>query len=192
LSGGGKCRATPTGFVIPLADKQTRHAEEIAALITFATLNDIGHQKIARAVAASSAFPPVFSPIPLAEKKSVHALTDGGVYDNSGVTYLEYLYDQKSKKGNVKSRLVIASDAGADFPTDLGGRYDTITDLGLRVIDTQRNRIAEADSRKAKAYFKELGVNFMHVSIHDSIDKLPMGFENHSKKVQSRLGPKQA
>src|SRR6185436_4107845 len=75
---------------------------------------------VARVVAASSAFPPVLSPVKLelnpndwrqlpgsylfgeSELKECMLLTDGGVYDNMG---LEAIYD--------RCRTVLVSDAGA-------------------------------------------------------------------------------
>lgn len=86
---------------------------------------------LAKAVAASSAFPPMFSPIKLetnpidwSEAKLKHAdlddfqrkivLADGGVYDNMGLEAL---------LGNVE--IVLVSDAGAPFEVELspGGNY---------------------------------------------------------------------
>lgn len=94
---------------------------------------------LAVAVAASSAFPPIFSPIVLNtdpaawtegdELPNLHALrkrivlTDGGVYDNMG---LESLVD------NVEIALV--SDAGAPFEIDEAPARDAIFQLG-RVRD---------------------------------------------------------
>lgn len=94
---------------------------------------------LARAVAASSAFPPVFSPIvvesdpaawsdgdpslPLAELRQRIVLTDGGVYDNMG---LESLVD------NVD--IVLVSDAGAPFDVDVSPPEDAVRQLG-RVRD---------------------------------------------------------
>lgn len=79
---------------------------------------------LAQAVAASSAFPPLFSPIVLKTDPAIWAegeaisnldelrrrivLTDGGVYDNMG---LETLVD--------KVDLVLVSDAGAPFQLEL-------------------------------------------------------------------------
>jgi NTE family protein len=90
--------------------------------------------KVSRAVAASSAFPPVFPPLRLASDVYVHAntveyvtLTDGGVYDNMGVNPV------------VRTRnaldYVIVSDGGKPFaiderPTDSGAMVLTAS-LGI-------------------------------------------------------------
>jgi NTE family protein len=90
--------------------------------------------KVSRAVAASSAFPPVFPPLRLSSDVYVHAntveyvtLTDGGVYDNMGVNPV------------VRTRnaldYVIVSDGGKPFaiderPTDSGAMVLTAS-LGI-------------------------------------------------------------
>ena len=100
---------------------------------------DITDIPLAFAVAASSGFPPIFSPIVLKtdpERWKVDAkfpeinnyrsrilLTDGGVYDNMG---LESLVD------NVK--IVLVSDAGAPFARQISPRTSKFTQLA-RVRD---------------------------------------------------------
>jgi NTE family protein len=79
---------------------------------------------VARAVAASSCFPPVFEPMPvrLGQRFEGVRLTDGGVYDNMG---LEPVWKDHA--------VVLVSDGGAtfDFRPDAGmlgriGRYTAI------------------------------------------------------------------
>lgn len=72
------------------------------------------HYPIAKAVAASSAFPPVFPPLrlepadyPPAEKVAYVTLTDGGIYDNMGVNPL-------LRERNALDYLII-SDGGKPF-----------------------------------------------------------------------------
>lgn len=96
--------------------------------------------KLAKAVAASSAFPPIFSPVVLHtdpatwEKphKELHnleklrsriVLADGGVYDNMGLQAL---------LGNVD--IILVSDAGAPFEIDDSPFEDDVLQLG-RVRD---------------------------------------------------------
>jgi NTE family protein len=84
--------------------------------------------KISRAVAASSAFPPVFPPLrldarsyPPAEDVGYVTLTDGGVYDNMGVNPLLL-------KRNALDYLIV-SDAGKPFEID-----KLPTESGLMVV----------------------------------------------------------
>lgn len=74
--------------------------------------------RIARAVAASSAFPPVFPPLCLDDTEYRHAsaveyvtLTDGGVYDNMGINPL-------LRKRNALDYMIV-SDGGKPFVNDL-------------------------------------------------------------------------
>jgi NTE family protein len=85
--------------------------------------------KVSRAVAASSAFPPVFPPLRLDAQTYPHAtsveyvtLTDGGVYDNMGVNPVVRV---------VRNALdyAIVSDGGKPFAID-----DRPTDSGLIVL----------------------------------------------------------
>src|SRR6185503_15348136 len=118
---GAFCRE---GFdILPLrANARHRHEKAIRALADFARAVNITNQDVARAVAASSAFPPAFAPISLALDDDTHMLTDGGVFDNSGVNYLRYLYEaaianpSRGPVTNPSRRLVIVSDAGREFP----------------------------------------------------------------------------
>lgn len=192
---GAFCRE---GFFILPVDDAHRHHAEIGAFAEFARTANITNQSIARAVAASSAFPPAFSPLPLV-KDSPHMLTDGGVYDNSGVNYLRYLYRTASERisafptpstsiGDLSRRMVVVSDAGRDFPTELRGEYDTFLALALRVTDAQGGRIAEGDSKAAQIFFETSGVSHaLFLSIHDNVHQVGGSLDNHSATVQSLL-----
>jgi len=85
--------------------------------------------KVSRAVAASSAFPPVFPPLRLGTEIYAHAgaveyvtLTDGGVYDNMGINPVVRV---------VRNALdyVVVSDGGKPFAID-----ERPTDSGLIVL----------------------------------------------------------
>jgi NTE family protein len=99
---------------------------------------------LATAVAASSAFPPVFSPIELDTEPSEWTgtaltlpepdrlrrhikLADGGIYDNMGL-------EQLTGKGSVRVDIVLVSDAGAPFDIDEDPAEDYVRQLG-RVRD---------------------------------------------------------
>ena len=104
-------------------------------------INHTAIYPLAVAVAASSAFPPVFSPIvikaspidwdepklaghpDLTYLQSKIVLADGGVYDNMGLQAL---------LGNVD--IVLVSDAGAPFSIDLSPKNNYVSQLG-RVRD---------------------------------------------------------
>ncbi len=179
------------GFTLATPTAGAKFEQEINGFVAFAKSKnaDVKSQGLSRATAASSAFPPVFSPISLVDKSNdmSYLLTDGGVYDNSGAKWLEFLY--RNAPGAFKSpRIVLVSDAGREFPVKLQDTYDTFMDLAVRVTDTQANRILESDAKQVEQFFENAGVDYARISIHDNLntgDELP---EWHSSKVQQLLG----
>lgn len=104
-------------------------------------------QKISNAVAASSAFPPVFPPLKVTEEDFPNdqtefvTLTDGGVYDNLGVNPL-----LRMERNRLDYAFV--SDAGKPFqinetPTELGAKvlYEAIGILMEQVRGLQFGRL---------------------------------------------------
>lgn len=111
---------------------------------------------IALAVAASSAFPPLFPPIALsnddlgcddkefADKFSSysHYLTDGGVYDNLGIDGLL----QYQKKRNDLDRLIV-SDAEGNFDWDFKRKFGFIGTRNIRASDILMKRVSALEYR---------------------------------------------
>ena len=186
LNTGRACAYSRSGFHISAVGSDQRHADVINAFANFANASKVRDQEIARAVAASSAFPPAFGPLPLVPGNTTHLLTDGGVYDNSGVNYLRELYKARELT-NSTGRLVVMSDAGREFPTEMGSQYATFAALAMRVTDTQGDRVAEADRAAAKLYFDGHHIPSLGISIHCPIPYFPNRPDNHSEKVQERL-----
>ena len=87
---------------------------------------------IATAVTASACFPPVFGPMKIkrGDKESWY-LTDGGVYDNSG---MEPVWDKK--------KVVLVSDAGSPFalsvPKTAAGRLLRYIEIGCNQVGARR------------------------------------------------------
>ncbi len=112
-------------------------------------------QKISTAVAASSAFPPVFPPLYVSEEDFPNdqteyvTLTDGGVYDNLGVNPL-----MRVERNRLDYALI--SDGGKPFqinesPTESGSRV-LIEAIGIlmeqvRGLQFQRMELANAAKR---------------------------------------------
>jgi predicted acylesterase/phospholipase RssA len=109
-----------------------------------------GTQPIALAVAASSAFPPLFPPVELTSEMlrclpsdefspSVLHLADGGIYDNLGIHRLTGLV-----RDNLTARdLVIVSDAGAKVGWILGTSFRFILSRAVRASDLLMQRVGE-------------------------------------------------
>jgi len=101
---------------------------------------------VSSAVAASSAFPPLFPPVKLDRKKlritgnemqAGEVLTDAGVIDNLGVAALP----------ESEMRLFI-SDASAAFHVEPGESYGWIIDRTIRSTDILMSRIAKLEEEK--------------------------------------------
>ena len=91
--------------------------------------------RISHAVAASACFPPFFGPIKLRrEGRETAYLTDGGVYDNTG---MQPIMDDNS--------VVLISDAGAAFdihvPRGIGSRIMRYVDIGRNQVGALRRRL---------------------------------------------------
>ena len=89
---------------------------------------------IAEAVAASACFPPIFGPIKVKKNgKTIAHLTDGGVYDNTG---MEPVWNT--------NKVVLVSDAGTPFdfkvPKWFGSRIMRYVDIGRNQVGALRRR----------------------------------------------------
>ena len=89
---------------------------------------------IAEAVAASACFPPIFGPIKIRKDgKTIGHLTDGGVYDNTG---MEPVWNS--------NKVVLVSDAGSRFdfkvPKWFGSRIMRYVDIGRNQVGALRRR----------------------------------------------------
>ncbi|MDX1508930.1 MAG: patatin-like phospholipase family protein, partial [Woeseiaceae bacterium] len=91
--------------------------------------------RISQAVAASACFPPIFGPIKLRrEGRETAYLTDGGVYDNTG---MQPIMDDNS--------VVLISDAGAAFdikvPRGAASRIMRYVEIGRNQVGALRRRL---------------------------------------------------
>lgn len=104
------------------------------------TASKIGNHKtpasttIAEAVAASACFPPIFGPLKVEKDgKTIAHLTDGGVYDNTG---MEPIWNT--------NKVVLVSDAGTPFdfkvPRWFGARIMRYVDIGRNQVSALRRR----------------------------------------------------
>ncbi|MBT8108315.1 MAG: patatin-like phospholipase family protein [Gammaproteobacteria bacterium] len=103
-------------------------ASKIGTRVTPASMS------IAEAVAASACFPPIFGPIKVKKDgKTIAHLTDGGVYDNTG---MEPIWNS--------NKVVLVSDAGTPFdfkvPKWFGARIMRYVDIGRNQVGALRRR----------------------------------------------------
>lgn len=103
---------------------------------------------LAFAVAASSAFPPMFPPIDLPPQalatngtppfNTAIALSDGGVFDNFGIDKFCL-----TKRSSGRPGVVIVSNAGGPFATEPEHHYDGMVSRNVRASDILMRRVAE-------------------------------------------------
>lgn len=132
-----------------------------------------GHLRLAYAVTASSAFPPLFPPVPLTHKilgepdladfqTTIH-LSDGGVFDNLGFEMLRMSRGSYSPQPGK----VILSNAGASFRTDSRNRFVSMLSRNIRASDIMMRRVGESTEEAAAAL---PGVRFLPVRIGATVD----------------------
>lgn len=101
---------------------------------------------LAYAIAASSAFPPLFPPIAITNNELFceieefdhpHYLTDGGVYDNIGINRLMWYQQQVNDLDGF-----IVSDAEGDFDWEFNNDYHAITSRNIRASDVLMKRVS--------------------------------------------------
>ncbi|HKF46455.1 MAG TPA: patatin-like phospholipase family protein [Terracidiphilus sp.] len=105
------------------------------------------------AVAASSAFPPLFPPIAvsheslscdLREFPHPHFLTDGGIFDNLGINRM-LRYDKD--RGDIDQ--IIISDAEGNFDWDFDNAYTLVTTRNIRASDLLMKRVSSLEYERA-------------------------------------------
>jgi predicted acylesterase/phospholipase RssA len=106
--------------------------------------------RVAFAVAASSAFPPLFPPIVVdhdvlftsrEEFPNPFLLTDGGVYDNLGIDRLLWYHENHSKDIDT----FIVSDAGGAFDWQLDRKYTFTISRNVRASDLLMKRVTHLE-----------------------------------------------
>ncbi|WDF72307.1 patatin-like phospholipase family protein [Novosphingobium sp. KACC 22771] len=134
-----------------------------------------GHVPLALAVAASSAFPPLFPPVRLTSAKLRHPkdtffndgilLSDGGVFDNLG--YEKFALN--NARASVKVGTLIVSNAGGSFRTSSEESYSDIISRNVRASDILMRRIGVTTNLAAAGLAgSETGPTFLDVQIGDS------------------------
>ncbi|MEM7475778.1 MAG: patatin-like phospholipase family protein [Planctomycetota bacterium] len=107
---------------------------------------------IAKGVAASSAFPPLFPPVrvsardvqlPAAKFGETQMLTDGGVFDNTGI----HLMRRLDSPQDTSKRILVVSDAGKPF-VRYSGFLRFLPIRATRTADVQMKCIGEVENSK--------------------------------------------
>ena len=160
LSTGAACYFNASGFTWNVHEKHV-HEKHVAAPDT----------PLALAVAASSAFPPLFPPITISHETlycdkqqfpHAHHLTDGGIYDNLGISRL--VRQDLSERAEDLSRIVV-SDAEGNFDWELDSDYIFPVARNVRASNILMTRVSSLQ-------FSNLGSqqpSFVHVRIKEEL-----------------------
>lgn len=137
---GALCAFSTEGFIVNLNEPDGPNQEKLFRA---------GGIPIAKAVAASSAFPALFPPVKLTRKMinatveefshSVEYLSDGGVFDNLGI---DAAISKKSDGPN-SDVVVIVSDAGSPFDWQVMKSFLWITSSSMRASDILMKRVGD-------------------------------------------------
>jgi predicted acylesterase/phospholipase RssA len=150
MDSGGVCTFTSSGLSRTRIINTTAAADSPESEATPETMRQfegVAYLAVARAVAASSAFPPLFAPVSLPARlvPGGEVLTDGGVFENLGV--------RAAASAEAGDPLLI-SDASGAFTPDERKRYRFIVGRTVRTTEILMNRVAalESAARRATAH----------------------------------------
>jgi len=121
---------------------------------------------IAYAVAASSAFPPMFPPVILDPKTlqtnltGIERLTDAGVFDNLGLVAAGELASNDQS--------ILVSDASASFTGNSWNEYSSTVSRTIRTTDILMSRVAELDRRSVAVTRDNLFTAAIYHSVTDA------------------------
>ena len=139
------------------------------------------HLPLARAVAASSAFPGMFPPMlydPTAEPGPGLKLSDGGVYDNLGVRKFWELIEQQEaleKEGKLdplkKINQIIVSDASVRFKPSFGLEFLEPLTVPIKASDILFRRVYTFERSAAETFDDEhVGCSFRFLKLRQRFD----------------------
>ncbi|HEY8506402.1 MAG TPA: patatin-like phospholipase family protein, partial [Gemmataceae bacterium] len=127
----------------------------------FPEVTPAGDVPVALAVAASSAFPPLFPPVVVGEETFGGAdfptpchLADGGVFDNLGIRRLAWM---ARPDGGLELDMLVVSDAQRAFETEVQSEYNFLWTRAARSTDLMMNRLSFGEKRAAAHLAKERG-----------------------------------
>lgn len=151
-----------------------------------------GHLKLSYAVAASSAFPPLFPPLKLTEDMLGNPdsdefrvplyLSDGGVFDNLGFEGFRSNPTPRARQPNA----LIISNAGGSFRSEFGNDYSGTLSRNIRASDIMMRRIAESTEDAARSM---PGIAYLDVRIGETVDDgtLPVATQQKLRLVRTDL-----
>jgi predicted acylesterase/phospholipase RssA len=165
-----------TGQMVSFGESQMRINEDPQAkrvLNEASTLAD--EVPLALAVAASSAFPPLFPPVevnkdtfqmPASKMGFPQYLADGGVFDNLGTRKLLWI----TRENNISLDLVVISDAQPKFTEQLTNEYSFIWGRTGRSVDLMMDRISGFENSSIESLCRETQSQFLECRLQEVVD----------------------
>jgi predicted acylesterase/phospholipase RssA len=103
-------------------------------------------------VTASASFPPLIGPITLriGDENTYWHIGDGGLYENSGVESLLFLYLNQLQEKRAKRALIISLDSS--FPFSVGGRRLSLRSLPFSLLTFDFSRVPCIMEERATSY----------------------------------------
>jgi len=145
------------------------------------------------AVAASSAFPPLFPPVELNRKEldlpvadfphERDYLADGGIYDNLGVRRIVRLLE----RSHPEVETLVISDASASFDWNTASAFSFVVSRTVRATDILMKRVSELELRSVRLPSETVERKVVWLSIHDTAAPAEDGDTLHPD-LQRRIG----
>lgn len=136
-----------------------------------------GHLTLSRAVAASSAFPPMFPPMLLDDRLLARPrddtfllplqLSDGGVYDNLGIEKFWRSFERRPDD----VRTVIVSNAGSPFRSEATRTFGGMLSRNVRASDILMRRVGMGAERRIAESDE---INDIVISLTDAVMDGPL------------------
>jgi predicted acylesterase/phospholipase RssA len=129
---------------------------------------------VSLAVAASSAFPPMFPPVRISYRtfgihrdllNHSHCLTDGGVFDNLGIRGMLWLLEKDTRLG-----AVIVSDAQRSLSREYRNQYLWGFSRTSRCVDLMMNRVSVFEREAGLSDVTQRGSRLLRCQLVEMVD----------------------
>ena len=148
--------------------------------------------RLSYAIAASSAFPPLFPPLKLTSQMlgdpdaeefyNTIYLSDGGVFDNLG--FEKFYFSKLGKRAGANA--VLLSNAGGSFRADIKSSFKGIVSRNVRASEIMMRRVAENTDERAS---QMSGIAVIDVRIGKTVDDgvTPITIQQRLRNVRTDL-----
>lgn len=177
-----------TGELCSFSNSHFEIESHMGGMETSLRSTSCGAIRLSFAVAASSAFPPMFPPLELNDDllsnpkdpyfRNALYLSDGGVFDNLGIEK----FKNNVKRGYAHPSTVILSDAGGAFRAEVGEDYDGMIGRNVRTSEILMHRVGDQAKTAFPEFEDEYAVKVIPIRISDTLPK-----NNVDEAAQQRI-----